>query len=298
MVSDAMGLKYSQEIVWPTDLYAFQHLETGPIDVALIGSSRTTFGLTPTAIDACLANRLGRETTTYNLARVFASMETERSVAHDLLVGPRIPKIAVVEIAPEILAARHHEHTYNTASQVDLSGVPGCLTSARSADDLVACSRAPLRGVENIAWLLSGERADINHLNWMMIHQRGGQFCFGSPVCEAHNQRFKGPLQNRWQMRIDRILPTLTEDRFGDWRIGSGQGHDALLALIAESQARGYDLLLVNMPVHQVYMDEVPPEDYAAYLAYIDDVSTQHGVPVFDANTVQWNSARDRFDDP
>ncbi len=297
-VSDALGLKYSQEIVWPTDLTAFQHIETGPIDVALIGSSRTTFGLAPTAIDACLSDTLARPTTTYNLARVFASMATERSVARDLLVGEHIPALAVVEIAPEILAARHHEHTYNTASQVDLADVPACLSMVRSADDLIACSRAPVRGVENLAWLLSGERADINHLNWMMIHQRGGQFCFGSAVCEEHNRRFEGPLRNRWQMRIERILPTLTEERFGDWRIGAGQGHEALLELIAESRERGYDLLLVNMPVHQVYLDEIPPEDYAAYLDYITALSEEHGVPIFDANTPQWNHARDRFYDP
>ena len=148
------------------------------------------------------------------------------------------------------------------------------------------------------AWLLSGERADINHLNWMMIHQRGGQFCFGSAVCEEHNRRFEGPLRNRWQMRIERILPTLTEERFGDWRIGAGQGHEALLELIAESRERGYDLLLVNMPVHQVYRDEIPPEDYAAYLDYITALSEEHGVPIFDANTPQWNHARDRFYDP
>lgn len=298
LVSDALDLKYSQEIVWPTDLYAFQRIDTGPIDVALIGSSRTTFGLAPTAIDACLSEKLGRPTTTYNLARVFASMATERSVAEALLVGPRVPKLAVVEIAPEILADRHHEHTYNTAHEAGLSEVPTCLSMVRSADDLVACARPPLRGVENLAWLLSGERADINHLNWMMLHQRGGQFCFGSSVCQEHNQRFEGPLQNRWQMRVERVLPTLTEERFGDWQITDGQGHSALLGLLAAAREQGYDLLLVNMPVHQRYQDEIPPADYAAYLDYIEGFSAQHGVPIFDANTPQWNQARERFYDP
>ena len=298
LVSDALGLKYNQEIVWPTDLYAFQHIDTGPIDVALIGSSRTTFGLAPTAIDACLSERLGRQTTTYNLARVFASMATERSVVETLLVGPRKPKLAVVEIAPEILADRHHEHTYNTASEAGLREVPECLSMVRSPDDLVACSRPALRGVENLAWLLSGTRTDINHLNWMMIHQRGGQFCFGSPECQEHNQRFGLPLHNRWQMRLEQVLPTLTEDRFGDWEISDGQGHTALLALIAAARTQGYTLLLINMPVHQLYQDKIPPEDYAAYLDYIAEISAQHDVPVFDANTPKWNQSRSRFYDP
>lgn len=298
VVSQALGLKYSQEIVWPTDLYAFQRIETGPIDVALIGSSRTTFGLAPTAIDPCLSEKLGRPTTTYNLARVFASMATERSVAEALLVGPRVPKLAVVEIAPEILADRHHEHAYNTASEAGLGEVPSCLAMASSADDLVACARPPLRGVENLAWLLSGERADINHLNWMMIHQRGGQFCFGSSACQEHNQRFEGPLHNRWEMRVERVLPTLTEDRFGDWQISEGQGHTALLDLIEASRAGGYDLLLMNMPVHQIYQDEIPAADYAAYLDYIEGIATEYGVQIFDANTPEWNQDRDRFYDP
>lgn len=297
-ISEAANLKYAQALVWPTDLYAFQQIETGPIDVALIGSSRTTFGLAPTAIDSCLQRARRQPSTTYNLSRVFASMSTERIVARDLLDGERVPRVAVIEVAPETLAARHHEHTYNTASQVGIPDLPGCITEARSIDDLTACSRAPFRGVENLAWLISGERSDINHLRWMMLQQRGGQWCFGSPVCAAHNQRFATVLKPRWQMRLDRVLPNLTEERFGDWSLGEGQGHEALVSLIEEADERGYELLLLNMPVHQLYLDEIPEEAYAEYLAYLDEISREFGVKLHDANSPSWNAARQLYHDP
>jgi hypothetical protein len=296
-VSDRLGLKYVQEIIWPTDLYAFQHIQTGPIDVAILGSSRTTFGLAPTALDPCLSRAVGRPVRSYNLARVFASMQTERIMARDLLVDERIPRIAVVEVAPEILSARHHEHTYNTATQAGLPEVPGCLRDARSGDDLVACARAPLRGVENIAWLLSGQYRDVDHLSWMMVHQRGGQFCYGSPECQEHNRIYADRLNRRWFFRMENVIPTLTADRFTGWRLGGAAGQ-AMDDLIAEASTRGYRLVFLNMPVHGVYQERVPPEDYAEFLAYMQRISAESGAVFLDANTSEWQGARERFHDP
>ena len=76
---DRMGLKYVQGVIWPTDMHTFG-LHDGPrsIDVAILGSSRASFDLTPSVIDACLADKLSRPTHTVNLARVFATGHTMR----------------------------------------------------------------------------------------------------------------------------------------------------------------------------------------------------------------------------
>jgi len=296
-VSHAANLKYVQEVVWPTDIHAFQHMETGPIDVALIGSSRTTFGLAPTAIDACLGREIGRSATTYNLSRVFSSMFTEQGLFRELLVGEKVPEVVVVEVAPEILMDRHHEHTYNMETQASLADLPECLRSVRTVDDLVACARAPLRGIENIALLLEGDYRDVNHLTWMMRYHRGGQFCFGSRACDDHNAAYATRLEPRWRIRVHRILPTVTATRFGSSRVGEGQGHRALLELIGLARDRGVRLVLLNMPVHQRYQDEIPPEADAAYRDYLDEIAETYGVLWYDANTPAWRGDRESFQD-
>lgn len=299
LVSHVFGLRYVQAVVWPTDLYAFTQLPDAPVDVALVGSSRTTFGLAPTALDPCLSRASGRTIRSVNLARVYANMLTETILVDDLLWGDRRPEVVVVEVAPEILNARHHEHTYNMATSVDLERVPVCLASVRHPDDLVACARAPLRGVETVARFLSGTARDVDHLTWMMVHQRGGQFCFGSAVCETHNARFTRRLGGRWDARLDHVLPTVAAERFASWEIDRGPHHDALQALVADTAAADIDLVLLNMPVHALYQAEVPAAADAEFRQLLRDLDAAHPhVTVFDANTPQWRQRRAAFHDP
>ena len=67
-VLEGLGFRYVQNVVWPTDLVTFQHMDTGPLDVVILGSSRASFAFSPTAIDRCLASELGGATRSVNLA--------------------------------------------------------------------------------------------------------------------------------------------------------------------------------------------------------------------------------------
>ncbi len=299
VVSQVLGLQHVQAVVWPTDLYTFAQLPPQPIDVALVGSSRTTFGLAPTALDPCLSEAVGRPIRSVNLARVYANMLTEVILVDQLLDGERRPEVLVVEVAPEIVNAHHHEQTYNMATALDVAHVPQCLQTLQSPADLVACARAPLRGVENLAWFLAGGPREVNHLEWMMVHHRGGQFCFGSAACEAHNARFESRLAGRWDARVARILPTVTEERYGTYDLDRSIHMDALEGLVDDTARDGTRLVLLNMPVHASYQAEVPPDADALFRSRMSDLARKHAhVQFVDANTEAWQQRRGLFQDP
>ncbi len=125
-LSEVGGLKYLQDVTWPTALYTFQRLEPEPVKVAIVGTSRSSFGLVPTVIDPCLRRRLGEPARSVNLSRVFASILTEAILVRTLFEDD-LPAHLLVEVAPEIVNSDHHEMALNMAWNADLRDVPACL---------------------------------------------------------------------------------------------------------------------------------------------------------------------------
>ena len=297
-LSSSLDLKYAQATTWPTDIYAFKRTDFGPIDVAFVGSSRTSFGVVPTLLDACVGQRLGRPVQSVNLARVFASIQTSAITAMDVLTGPHKPRVVVVEVAPETVNDWHYEKAKNIAGSINVDDIPACLSDAFDSDTLTACTRPIFRGVENLASVSAGTYRDTHHLTWMMIYQRGGQFCYGSQACQAHLLRYQAPLSPRWEKRIRTVIPTLAEDRFAEDRIGEGVADAALRELVAWGQAQGVTVAFLNLPVHGVYQQAIPPASYEHFQAYMRQLSVETGAPYYDANQVAWWGARDYFHDP
>ena len=296
-LSEAAGLKYLQEIIWPTALYTYERAALGGVDVALVGSSRASFGLAPTALDPCLQERLGRPIRSVNISRVYADIITERILVRDLLEASP-PEVLVVEMAPEILNNRHHEATLNMAWNAGWQDTPACLRGARGSGELGVCARPLFRGVENLAQLIHGGYREDDHLSWMMLHHRGGQFCYGSAACEAHNADYRGALSWRWAARAHERLLDITEERFGDWAVGEGDAHAYLLDLLAWAEAADVAVRLVNMPVHALYQERVPPAAQATFAAYLDDLTRDRPADWYDANTPAWNAAEGIWIDP
>lgn len=299
VLAAAGGLKYLQPITWPTAIWTWQGMPERADDVVVIGSSRSSFGLSPTAIDDCLGSALGRPTTTVNLSRVYASIVAEAIMVRDLITDARAPAVLVVEVAPEIMNSNHHEHALNMAWNAGWPDVPACLGSVASEEDLLACARPAFRGVENIGQLVAGSYQDDAHLGWMMLYQRGGQFCFGSMQCKRHNGRFFRKMSTRWERRARTTIPEIRSKRFANPRIGSGIAVDYLHRIIQQSQRQGSALVLVNMPVHPLYQAEVPDEAQADFLALMNTTAADHeGVDFIDLNTARWRENDRLWVDP
>jgi hypothetical protein len=288
-VAHAAGLRWLEEVAWPSDLYTFDQLDPAPIDVAVVGSSRSHFGLPPSALDLCLGEALGRRTRTVGLNRLTANGFAEDVVARELLADPA-PRVLVVEVAPETLAASHFEGAYNVASTAALRDVPECLAHGYGA----GCARPLFRGVENVAQLFDRPFDDRDHVAWMMTYAGGGQYCYDDDACRARNAEYDHRKRGRWQARMDTLIPSVRAGRFADYDVASGISVAHFRALLARSASQGVEVVVVNPPVARVYQDQIPPEVYATYLAAMAPL----GERFVDLNTPAWQGDRAAFLDP
>ncbi len=299
LAAEALHLKYIQEVEWPTDVFAASTLDRDhPIDVGIVGSSRSHYGLAPTAIDACLSQRLGRATHTVSANRLAASTYATDILARDLFTGARLPKVLVIEVAPESLNANHFELDYNVASSADVRDVPECVAAAvLGPPTLSTCARPLVRGVENLAFLLHRSVTEHRHITWMTLFAGGGQYCFGTPECEARNTDYDQRHAGRWQTRIDRVLPKVRTERFVDYAVGAGLPSVHFVAMLDRARAQGVATLVVNLPVSAAYQAEVPSDATAVYLDWVGHTTAQHGGRFLNLNELDWQ-VRSEYVDP
>lgn len=287
LFASSLGLKYMLAVEWPTDLFALAQVQRGPpIDVGIVGSSRSHYGLMPKAVEACLAARQGRPARVELATRVTASAYTVATLAADLFTGSRQPRALVVEVAPDALARDHFEQRHNVATSMELADLPACLgevpaTRLRPGD----CLRPLVRGVENLAFLFHRPFTDHAHLTWMALVEGGGQYCAGAPGCAARNADYDRRHTGRWQTRVDAILPKVATERFGDYAIDGGLSARAFLRLLDDSAAQGVTVLAVNLPVSAAYQAEIPPSAYARFDDWILAATAARGARYVDWNT-------------
>ena len=298
LVTEHIGLKYVQGVIWPTDLYTFQQMQTGPIDVVIFGSSRASFAISPSAVDACLEESLGRPTQSVNLARTFSTALNADIVVRDLLVDSRIPDFLVLGVGPEFFNEHNHQMAPSIATHASIQDIPQVLRHTTSLTGLSAALWPLVRGAESLALFLSGRHEAETQLRWMMMHHGGGQFCFGSAVCEENNQRIKGNLSHRWASATSTMLPRLYEERFANYEVGTGLVHDRMLSLIAWSERNDVQLVIVQLPLHDSFLRRIPPEVFEAEEAYLRMLSGEHSILVHNAMGVSWARRRSQYIDP
>ena len=297
-LTDRLGLKYVQGVIWPTDLHTFG-LRASPrsLDVAILGSSRASFDLTPAAIDRCLSRKLDRPTTTANLARVFATAHTMRAVYTDLL-HPDPPEVLVVAVAPEALDDTNPMMPASIAATAGPADVPRELIEARSLTEAVAALRPVVRGAETLPFFLAGRHRQEARLQWIMDHHGGGQWCDGTPACDDQNRDLEQVMAQRWAQAERIMLPTVRTERFGEYVAGEGRVHRALVELVTQAAEDGVQVLFVVLPLHERFQAEIPPSAQAAFDTALDRVAAAHSIPVWRPDAGTWASDPRAWVDP
>ncbi|MCP4807965.1 MAG: hypothetical protein GY913_32210 [Proteobacteria bacterium] len=298
LTTEAAGLKYVQNLVWPSDVYAFQTAVDGPVDVVIFGSSRASFGISPTRLDLCLEDQLERETRTVSLARVYSTGLTWNKLARYVLVDDKVPDVLVIGVTPEAFNDHNHKNDMIYAHEGEIADVPAMLAASSSYEDVLG-SLAPLaRGPEALALILSGRFDNEARLRWLMLHERGGQFCSGDPACGDQNQAFEDLQDYRWAKWAVQREELLSVERFSDFEAGEGLHHAELMELLDWADENEVQVMLVNMPLHPAFFQQVPPETYMEYSDYLWSLSREHGLPTFDGNLTDWRDDKEHWLDP
>lgn len=277
-LSRAGRLHHLGAIRWPSDLYALQYVDPGEVDLLVLGTSRAGFGLAPTAIDPCLAEALGRPARSWSWTRASAGLWSLGLLAREAV--PRLrPRVVALELSPEMLSVRHYGHESSARGGILPEDLPECLAGAAGLTGVDACLSALTRPLESLAFLDQRHDPAPPQLRWMALHARGGQFCFGSPACRAHNTRFEAVLERRRADRLAEVIPKVRSERFAGFRIGPPHttAWERLRTLLAEHDAQ---LIILLMPLSADYAAEVPVDAEGAFRAWLRAAAP--GVPVLD----------------
>lgn len=296
--TEQLGLKYIQGVIWPTDLYTFQHMPLNPIDVAVIGSSRASFALSPSALDGCLSQGLGRETTSINLARTFSTAFTADVIAHDLLSEERQPKVLLLGVGPEFFNENNHQMAASVAANSSVNDLPQTLRHAQGLTGVTAALWPLVRGGESLSIFLSGRHETERHLRWMMLHHGGGQYCYGTKGCVESNSNLERNLAGHWNIATNNMLPRIHEERFKNYVVGDGLVHDRMMSLIDWSTTHNVTLAIIRLPLHDIFLRRIPLEAAQSNEAYLRRLETEHGVPVLNGSSPQWSQRRLDYIDP
>jgi len=294
---ESAGLKWVQGVVWPSDIHTFSQTEPRPIDVVVLGSSRASFAVSPSALDECLGKELSRPTESVNLSRTFATAWSASVLAEELLSEERTPEVLVLAIGPEFFDESNPKHVTEIDANISLQDMPASLLQARDLETLIATMRPLGHGMERAALFLADRHDQDAHLRWMMLHHGGGQYCVGSRACEDNNIGVVTQLSDRWDAFLDRG-ETLMKARFEDYRVGDGPVHSHMLELIAWAQEHEIRLVLAELPMHREFLSRVPPEAWETYQAHLDWLEAEHGLVRFSSESPAWAKTRSRYLDP
>jgi hypothetical protein len=291
------GLRWIQGVIWPSDLYTFEQVERGPLDVVILGSSRAAFGISPSVLDRCLEDELGRPTRSVNLSRSFATSYSLDMMAEHLLTGSRQPKVLVIGIEPELVNENNPRLPINMGTQPGLAQLHHSLPLIHDNASFFGALEPIGRGPESLALYLSGRTETKAWLRWLMLHHGGGIFCTGSPQCEQHNTDVEESLAGWWDTASVALLPTLGESRFPDYTLGTGPMHAHTERLITRSQAQGSQVLLAELPRLDHFARHIPRHVVPTYEAYISELVLEHGLVHQEVGTGRWARQRDHYID-
>jgi hypothetical protein len=289
------GLKHLRPVRWPTDLYTLGRINPGPVDLLILGSSRMTFGVAPTAIDPCVSERVGRTTSSWSWSRANASLWSQWLVGREALQHTR-PGVVLIEVAPEMASRNHYEQAWNAKNEAEVQDIPDCFSGAQGLEEVEACLYPLVRPLDNLSRLDVRSPQDAPHLRWMALYARGGQFCFGTAECRAHNARFAPRLETRWKRREEKVLPLIASERFADYEIGPPQT-TGIDRLVRAAREQGAQPVLVRMPVHSAYSERIPADAERQFGDYLEVLVAREGLPLLDLSQ-QWSEERSLYADP
>lgn len=297
-VNDALGLKYMQGVLWPTDLSSFEQLPPDPIDVAILGSSRVALGLSPDAIDGCLGQALGRPTRTVNLARAFSTTFAYDVQARELLSGATAPKVLLLGMDPESMNNFNHQLSLNFSSQGDLADIPDMLRGSHGLVEAVSALRPFTRGAESLALYLGQRHKAEARLRWLMLYHDGGQWCFEGETCAGQNRAYLDLLKLRWDLAVRERMPELAGIRFTRYESDGGLMERRLDRLVARARAQGTQVALVDMPLHEAFVGATPEAVMSAYHASLKRASERLKLPTLTAPAEALRHSRMLYLDP
>lgn len=293
--SKLAGLKYAEVSAWPTDLYSFQHGPDSPVDVAILGSSKVSFGV-PADLMATCVDRAGatRSPRVVNLGRMFATAWSAWRVTRDLLVE-QPPRMLIIGLEPEFLDDNNPRLVEVVPTAAELEDLPDLAPLALRWSGLVALARAGTRGAEHLSAYTFGATIDAR-LRWLMLGHGGGQWCYSAACQEPTRERWRLDYP-MWSSRLKSEIPNMGTERFGASSLGDGVSGRALDDLLVWAEGAGVTVVATRTPTHRRFFEQIPAAVEAAYQARVADLQ-RRGLRIWEPDQADYADEREYFVDP
>lgn len=281
-LSDGLGWRWVEPVIWPTDLLSFSQLELEePPELVILGSSRASMGFVPGLIEGCLREADPAAGEVFNLGRAYASLPELEALARGILVEDKRPKRLLLALDFEAIDANNPRAAGSMHGRWGLDQLGFAAGRIDSGAALVDWLRAPTRGPAALIAAAADRHEQDPRLGWIMREHGGGQWCAGTADCEAQNLDFKRAIADRWERVEKLVLPRLRAEQAPDWAPGAGRVGVAWAGLRAWSTENNVELLVVQMPVSAEWAAATPPDIAQGYAQWLDENVVAHNIPLW-----------------
>jgi len=290
--TDALGIRHIQPVVWPTDIYSFERSPATTVDVAIYGSSRASLDVSPSILDDCLSEKLGRPTQSVNLARSFATGFSANTLLPTLFDERTPPKVILLAIGPEFLDETNHRLHLDVGFNSALPDVPSQLAAARSVSLAFGAMRPFVRGIESLAIFTTQRHKAEARLRWMMVHHGGGQYCEQGEVCVEQNTAHDAALVGRWDQHLATNVNVAETERFSRYDPDGPLVTGNLERFLEWATRHDVRVGVVVLPFHELYKRQIPMDVRRAFRGRLSRLAEEHNLRVYDVGALGWGKRR------
>jgi hypothetical protein len=271
---------------------ALYHHLAGPLDVVLMGSSRVQCDLDSTLLMNRAQAALGRTPGVLNLGLAGATPQANYWLLKNVIRPDKQPSLLI----------------YGT-SEYEFNPNGGRIPSWNYADELATVADYG-QAFPDATRSLDAQMAFLLGRVWHLFRYRERLHDILLDVsaadapegAERSAQELYGFLPLNHEMRpVDvRKIREVYTGRPGHLQDYTVAGYQAARfeQLLALAQARGIRVIVINMPITTIQEGFLSPADYAAYRAYLRDVTSRFQIPFYDYNDhALWQEPTD-FADP
>ncbi len=282
VLADGLNIKYWLPGVTGTPSRIFAFLRAGkPVDVVVLGSSRSVQGVIPRVIEEECQSVSGESLTAYNLAMAGNGLSTAAILLRDVISTCGCPEAVLLEMSPRALDQESETVDRALEYHASLGDSAAGLAFVRTPDNIDALGWGLLRGYLNIVlWVAQPPWTELRRgFSAQWLERAGSPYAYPDlgrapeSVCDwSKTERLRrlrrSPLGKRASARAD-----ITYGGFGERAL------DGTIDLARDCGSR---VVVWTSPTTADYAALYRPAEREQFAAVLAGLAGREGVEVFD----------------
>ncbi|MGQ9866803.1 MAG: hypothetical protein ACUVSQ_11080 [Pseudanabaenaceae cyanobacterium] len=276
-----------------------------PPDVMILGSSRALRGVDPTVLEETLAARGYPNVSILNMGINGATARVMRLQLLDILSAPQRPRMVILADGLRAFNNNREDRTYR-----EIASSPGYQLLATQAPEATTQPAAVGFGERFVQTLLPSFRDRQRRREWLVSGYSWLTQVLSDreKTLQANFPELKVEMDTKGFLAIDELFEP--ESYFANRRVasgefdsdyrnfnGTGEQMAAFYELAQFCQRQGIALVVVNLPLHETYLDETRRRYEAFFNGRMQKLATRLGFVYLNLSE-RWQQNSELFSDP